>query len=149
MQWMSLSNFNNCTLICFCTEMARTAATHVSLSKFWDLTVTEKSGKNSEIPFYVKREYGSVLLGNEIHHRPYPLVLENVLVAAKSVRDWSSKRLTFKTYTEPTMSNHSDAFRTKLLFVRSETVFIRKFFSVEVSYAYLFRQEPIWMSYFD
>ena len=101
----------------------------------WDLPVTDMSGTEAKIPFYVTRGDGFLLLGNEILHCSYQLGLENILVVPKGVRDLSSRRLTFKTYTEPTMSSDRDAVRTFLLVVPSKTSSFATFFSAEVSFA--------------
>ena len=101
----------------------------------WDLPVTDMSGTEAKIPFYVTRGDGFLLLGNEIFHRSYQPGPENLLVIPKGVRDLSSRRLTFKTYTEPTMSSDRDAVRTFLLVVLSKTSSFSTFFSAEVSFA--------------
>ena len=88
------------------------------------------SGTEAKIPFYVTRGDGFLIL-----HRSYQLGPENLLFIPKGVRDHSFKRLTFKTYTEPTVSSDRDAVRTFLLAVPSKTSSFATFFSAEVSFA--------------
>ena len=95
--------------------------------------MSDLSGSEVRIPFYITQGNGLLLLGNEIIHRSYQLGPENLLVIPKRVRGLSEKQFTFQTYTEPTQSGEPNAVHSHLLVVPSKTASFATYFSVELS----------------
>lgn len=90
-------------------------------------------GHTAQIPFYLTRGDGFLLLGNEILHSSYQNGPENVLHIPSGVCGLSSHDLEFQTYFEPLCDEDPNAGRTYLLVIPAKLPSFRSFLSPQTS----------------
>lgn len=100
-----------------------------------DLPIVDLSSLQVQMPFYVTKGDGILLVGNEILHQSYQLGPGHLLVTPPNVGGLSSEELRFQTYTEPTSFSDRDAVRTYLFVVPSKTLSLRRFFTSMTSFS--------------